>query len=466
MTPYVETILPESAFRTLVDPGSWQRLASVAETVDVPAGGLLIRRGESGLPLFVIERGRFEVIDSRSSPETVLDMLGPGQVVGEMAFTDGGPATADVRARAPGLVLRWEREVLLARLEADTALARAFYRALARSVAARSRKVMSAAIAGGFGAAGTRERADAVELDRAAYALASDLLDALAGAAGPGDAARPQEVGRALTATCRWFTVVGDAGRAAEIGARMRDLLGAVLSSSATTAAMLARPEGKPAGPELFRHILQGEPAGSDRAGQIFDAALLGLPTLRGWRWRDRTLAQTLASALPGRAPRVLSVSLTGAPISNPQVEILRARTGHVTSVQLSPRLADQGAPPGMTRTTLVADLPSLLRGTGPRIAERQHVVIVDRVSDVVPDEVLRALLLWARGQLQAGGTLLVGHATPSDDVALLDHLLRWPSLPRRSAAVVGLLPPNGTPELLAPDDDEAAGLILWRPQA
>lgn len=458
-----DSTAPELVFRDLFDPAAWQRLAAVAEHVEFSAGAVLMRRDDQGGRLYVVEEGAFEVVDARSSPETVLSVLGPGQVLGDLSFIDQSPATAEVRARTTASAHQWERDALLTLLDEAPDLALSFYRAVAATVVARSRAVLAAAVAGGFGAGGhTRERTDLVDPDRVAYGLAADLLDTLVNAETTADPPRASGLGEVLTATCRWFAAASDVGRAAEVGARLRALLGEVLSSSATTVAMLARPEGAPASPQLFRHVLAGRPGGRDAAGLLFDGALLGLPTFRGWRWRDAALAEELASVLPAAGARVLSLSLTGAPISEAQLAALAARGGHVTSVLLVPRPETGQTPPGITRTTVVADLASLLRGTGPSVGAAYHALVVDRVSDVLPDEVLRLLLAWARDQLLPSGRLLVGHAVPADDVVLLDHLLRWPSLPRRTPAVVALLPPGGQHATRAPLDDEAAGLVTW----
>lgn len=453
------------AFRDLFAPELWRRLVALGEPVEIPAGSVLLHRGEPSDALYAIEEGAVEVIDGRSSPETVLDVLGPGHALGDMAFMDQGPAAADVRARVHSTAVRWGREALETQLDADPELASAFFRALSRSLVGRMRVVLSAAVVGGFGVAAPppRDRGDPLDLDRVAYGLAVDLLDPLAYAGSAEEEHRADQLSAALTATCRWFTVAGEAARAAGVGDRLHALLAEVLSSSATTSAMLARADGSLAGPELFRHVLGGAPSGLDPAGLLFDRALLKLPTFRGWRWRDAAMAEVLDEALPSRAARVLSVSLTGAPISQPQLSVLRGRGGHVTSVLLARRIETGNSPPEITRSTVMADLPSLLRGAGPQVGARHHAVVVDRVTDVVPDEVLRALLGWARKQLTPDGVLVVGHAVPADDTTLLDHLLRWPSLPRRAPSVIALLPRAGAHRVLTPHDDEAGGLITWR---
>lgn len=465
MTVNADSMVLDYTLRDLLEGEVWARLLAIADRLELPAGAVLMRRGDNSAPVFVVEEGAFEVVDTRSSPETVLNVLGPGEILGEMSFIDGSPATAEVRARTHGVCHRWQRAELMAQLDAAPDLGLPFFRALAVTVVSRSRTVMSAALAGGFGAgAPSRERAENAEVDRVAESLAIELQDPLAGAGTEADPHLAIEVADALTSACRWFAAAADAARGAEVGARLRELLGELLGASTTTRLMLERPEGTPAGPNFFRHVLGGHAEGRDPAGALLDGAVLELPTFRGWRWRDRAMAGALAGALPASGARVLSVSLSGAPTSEPQLEVLRARSGHVTSIQLSQRTEGSVTPPGITRTALEADLPSLLRGAGPRVGAPHHVVILDRVCDVVPDEVLRALFTWARLQLVPTGQLIVGHAVPADDNALLDHLLRWPSLPRRSQTVVALLPRGGAHSTVAPMDDEAAGLIIWRP--
>lgn len=62
-------------------------------------GQLIYARGEPGTSLFVIETGRVEV--SVSGPDgraAVLNHMGPGEVLGEIALIDEGPRSADAVA--------------------------------------------------------------------------------------------------------------------------------------------------------------------------------------------------------------------------------------------------------------------------------------------------------------------------------------------------------------------------------
>ena len=69
----------------------------LADTVDVPAGHVLMRQGSSGGEMFVIASGA--VVVDRNGRE--LATLGPGSVVGEMALLSEGPRTATATAIEP-----------------------------------------------------------------------------------------------------------------------------------------------------------------------------------------------------------------------------------------------------------------------------------------------------------------------------------------------------------------------------
>ena len=91
-----EMLRAVSLFGTL----SKRELAAVeqlADTVDLPAGHVLMRQGASGGEMFVIASGG--VVVDRNGREVAT--LGPGSVVGEMALLSEGPRTATVTTTEP-----------------------------------------------------------------------------------------------------------------------------------------------------------------------------------------------------------------------------------------------------------------------------------------------------------------------------------------------------------------------------
>ena len=72
----------------------------------LPKGGLLFSQGDDSDGLFIIKSGRAKVyISDESGKEMVIAILGPGEVVGEIASLDGEVRTASVAALEPCVVL-------------------------------------------------------------------------------------------------------------------------------------------------------------------------------------------------------------------------------------------------------------------------------------------------------------------------------------------------------------------------
>lgn len=82
--------------------------------------------GMGGSSAFFIETGKVEVsVTNMSGSRTLLSLMGPGEILGDIAMLDGGPRSADATAatETSGRVLT--RTVFLEILEKDTALAMA-----------------------------------------------------------------------------------------------------------------------------------------------------------------------------------------------------------------------------------------------------------------------------------------------------------------------------------------------------
>lgn len=74
-----------------------EAVGRLADTVDIPAGRALMRQGEPGDEMYVIATGSVRV--ERNGIE--VNMLGPGQAVGEMSLLSEGPRIATVTTLEP-----------------------------------------------------------------------------------------------------------------------------------------------------------------------------------------------------------------------------------------------------------------------------------------------------------------------------------------------------------------------------
>lgn len=65
----------------------------------------LFREGDPSDSMFVIKSGKLAVVKSKQTSEIVLAEIGPGAMVGEMAFFDNKPRSASVKALQPSEVI-------------------------------------------------------------------------------------------------------------------------------------------------------------------------------------------------------------------------------------------------------------------------------------------------------------------------------------------------------------------------
>jgi CRP-like cAMP-binding protein len=100
-----------------------ETLAMRATITRCDRGDTLLRRGDPATGMMVILQGRVRIsITSADGREVSLGMLGPGNVVGEMALLDGGERSADVIATEDCVLLLIARSDFLPLLEGSPSL--------------------------------------------------------------------------------------------------------------------------------------------------------------------------------------------------------------------------------------------------------------------------------------------------------------------------------------------------------
>jgi CRP-like cAMP-binding protein len=86
-------------------------------------GEVIIRQGDVGDCMYVIQEGHVEVVIERDSEEVHLAVRGEGDFFGEMAIFDREVRSATIRALGPVRVLTVDRRNFLRRIQADPSLA-------------------------------------------------------------------------------------------------------------------------------------------------------------------------------------------------------------------------------------------------------------------------------------------------------------------------------------------------------
>ncbi len=104
-------------------------------------GEIIVRQGEVGDCMYVVQEGTVEVFEERQGKEVLLRILEEGQFFGEMAIFDRQVRSATVRARGQARVLTVDDKTFLRRVHEDPSLAFRVAQAMSRRVRELSAEV-------------------------------------------------------------------------------------------------------------------------------------------------------------------------------------------------------------------------------------------------------------------------------------------------------------------------------------
>jgi CRP/FNR family cyclic AMP-dependent transcriptional regulator len=111
-----EELLASTEFFADASPDALAAIAASGTERQLVRGDVLFREGDEADALYVVTRGRLAIaianpIDHR---ETVVSLMEPGDLFGEMAMLDDGPRSAMARALEPSTVVSIPYEAVLA----------------------------------------------------------------------------------------------------------------------------------------------------------------------------------------------------------------------------------------------------------------------------------------------------------------------------------------------------------------
>lgn len=85
-------------------------------------GEIIIRQGEAGDRMYVIQEGRVAVVLAHNGRESVIAIRGPGEFFGEMALFEREERMATVRSLGGARILSVDQKNLMRRLHEDPSL--------------------------------------------------------------------------------------------------------------------------------------------------------------------------------------------------------------------------------------------------------------------------------------------------------------------------------------------------------
>lgn len=106
--------LLSSAFFRAMRPAEIDEIIGFAAERRIPKGSTVMSKGEPGSSMMAVLAGRLRIGSvSQDGKEVTLNVIGPGEIVGEIALLDGKPRSADVVATEDTTVMVIERRDFL-----------------------------------------------------------------------------------------------------------------------------------------------------------------------------------------------------------------------------------------------------------------------------------------------------------------------------------------------------------------
>lgn len=420
-----------------------ERMLSFSQERRLSSGEYLMRRGEPGGDLFLIESGGLEVVDKRTTPEVVISTVGAGSLVGEMAFLDKMPRVADVRALEDTSCRMWDGGRLRHELDNDPVLASAVYRGLAELVTSRVRDLSDSGLA-----APLRFQTSLIEesIQREVHTLIDPARERWIEAelllrSNPTDAEARTQLRRVFERLLRessaWIVGMGSPEAQRAAGEALSRELQPFLIRSRTASRSMEAASRQSGDPRLLAHVLLNEPRGDGALGLALDQALLSMPSSIGIRRRTSLSGQTLKAAIPPHSIRLMVVNVTNsAPLARVMPEL--ARHGAIVTCIDGSRDALAFLDAGQTsRATSVElrliqdDLARLSMGRSKTEHPPQDLILVDSLVDYLPDRLVASLLGWCARLLKPKGQIVVTGLAPWADAPVFDYLIGWPMIRR-----------------------------------
>jgi CRP-like cAMP-binding protein len=105
-------------------------------------GEVVVRQGEEGDCLYVVQEGQVEVVREENGKETFIRLAGKDELLGEMAIFERQRRSATVKAKGSARVLTLDKKNFLRRINEDPSLAFRIVETMSRRVRELSAQVV------------------------------------------------------------------------------------------------------------------------------------------------------------------------------------------------------------------------------------------------------------------------------------------------------------------------------------
>ncbi len=110
-----------------LSPDHLDKISRLIREVRVPAGAYVLREHHAGDALYLVVSGSVNILKRGALDETLVQTVGPGEFIGEMALICGVKRIASAKTSAPSILIHIDRDDFAAFLAADADVAQAVW---------------------------------------------------------------------------------------------------------------------------------------------------------------------------------------------------------------------------------------------------------------------------------------------------------------------------------------------------
>ena len=416
----------------------------------IGAGETLFRRGDTTDDMYRVILGKLEVVDERQ--RMVVQTLGPGQFVGEMAFVSHEERSMNVRAGVDTRVLHWSSQVLSEAFELDRGFEAAMYKGFSALLVERLRATTGVAV--------HRKGEDSVAqislsggLERSARSASENFKGALLDLGevikrdpgGPGVEAVVRSLDDLIEKGSRIFRGLPDE-KASLVGELMYRELHPFLAPCELSKLIQVIGETGTGMANVYSHVADGELNGDASLTQVLDSAILSAPTTTAIREREKEVRSHVERMLV--LPEFEKVCVTpcllwGAfKVATMQLgykggEICFLDRDSESLANIDRELAFR--PKSVKFNPIHGDLMGL-SGEYSQLPTVCDLLVIDGLADYLPRRLVPDLGKRISELLGSKGRAIVTLLTSSKDQFLFQHLLQWNTVRHEPSTFARLL--------------------------
>jgi extracellular factor (EF) 3-hydroxypalmitic acid methyl ester biosynthesis protein len=422
--------------------GDAEWLLAAGHERDMARGDVVIEAGQDLDELYVVVQGLLGVFADEVG--TQLATVGPGELLGEMAFVTASPPTETVRALENATVLAVPFASLAQRGDDEPAFSARLHRALAQLLAIRLRLANSRSR--------VQARADDVR-HPPGWSRLSEPIERFKQAvfaaneeAAENDDEIPETTRDGIVEQfhgfCRLLNEVMtrdiDNERVREeVATRLQHELLPYILLTETAERFYTKPRGYAGDFLTLEMIYRNEPGGQNAVGRLIDHCILDTSAARAVRHRRGLLTAEIDAAIasrPGETTHITSLAC------GPAREVFDAFSQLDDPTSLHANLldidlqalafvSDKATSEGLGRrmSFVSENLIRLALGRSTSDIRDQDLVYSIGLIDYLGDDLVVRLMDLVHGMLRPGGRIILGNIHPRNSTrGLMDHVLDW----------------------------------------